>query len=554
MSAGFGFLGLDPLQSLQRRVEDQPQQQQAPTPAAAAPSAAPAAAPAGDGGGMMGFLGNLFSGKGFGGSQPGDDQVDPNTGVSVGQMRQMNLQGMQKMGLVLLSASGRMSNDQRAAIMSRLPEAMDNSAQLNGFAKARLQMAEMRLKERELAAKERQSAGFTQLAAQMAGGGAPASSGPAAPTQQQTQAVAQAAAAGDTMGAASAATGGAVPAQAAAPAQAGAPAQGGQPAFSPQEAQALALIGPEGGLPMIMKRLGETRDQEVPGEPYVDPQTGRKMVDVFKHGQKVRSSDLGPILSRVSEEGGRIVTRTGDAVTGISAAPQAPEDPQDVAERTANFGVITKRADKLNEARAGAITAATGYDRVAAAQKAVLADKTFTGLQGTDAAQKGANLLASLGILSDAGRKALVETNGIEAIFAQSGGEFAKQYYGPQISNSDVENARKAIGGIQSGQPEVVAAALGRIKDSYRRTVEQFDKDADSHNNRLGAIRGAEAKANFSVEKIGRKFEDDAAPQQQQAPAAVPDQAAAYLKSNPNLRAQFDAKYGAGASARILGR
>lgn len=40
----------------------------------------------------------------------------------------------------------------------------------------------------------------------------------------------------------------------------------------------------------------------------------------------------------------------------------------------------------------------------------------------------------------------------------------------------------------------------------------------------------------------------------EQPAAAIPEQAVAYLRANPNMRAAFDAKYGAGASASVLGR
>lgn len=75
--------------------------------------------------------------------------------------------------------------------------------------------------------------------------------------------------------------------------------------------------------------------------------------------------------------------------------------------------------------------------------------------------------------------------------------------------------------------------AITRIKDKYdRQYVDRFDKYPQ-----------------FRRGEGGEK-----PPGGEQTKTAIPDSAAAYLRNNPSLRGQFDAKYGVGASAQILGQ
>lgn len=516
-----GFLGLpnpwsaSPMQSLTEMSTGQDPATTGAIPPTAAPAPMPAPAPAPApaapaGGGIGEAMSNMFSGRGIMGAQPGDDKIDPNTGATAGQSRAANMSSMMQFGLTLIAAGMNQSNDSRAAILAKAPGLLDNSDKINSFAKTRLLMADARLAERKQANQEQRQAGIAAYLKNMGGSGAatlaPAAAG-GAPAPGAIAPIAPLAAAGggeavplDISAGASTA-----PAAAAPPAAAPAAAAGGTPRMSRDELGALALMDPDKALDHIARRSGELAGTETMGAPFVDPQTGEKMAPVMKNGVQVRVQSIGKMLGAVSEEGGKRITRTGGTVTGIA---DVAEDPQDREERTASVGIRTKRAAALNDGRGAIEVLNNTLPRLRQAEKDVREGKTFTGF-GAEAKEQAVNFMLSTGMLSSAGREALQKGANVDSLLKQSSGEFAKQYYGPQISNADVENAQKAIGGLKSGDHAVVADSLKRIREGYVQKIDGYNKDADDHNDRLSGIRSEGLRKDLEARKVERQRAPD---------------------------------------------
>lgn len=513
----------DPEQVLTDQVQAQ-QAQQAPDPAttgaipAQAPAVAPPAAPSR---GFGEIIGDAISGRGIMGAQPGDDQIDPTTGAPKGMVRAQGMQSMMKMGLLFLAAGQNMSNDARAAILSKAPSLVGGGDEaLSSFAQTRLQMAKLKLEERKALSEEQAAKDTASALDRLSGGGMGAA--PSAGTAAVQSAQAGNAATGQAIGVPEAAV--AAPGASAGPVAAGGGLAGATatvpgpmapggvprgPMISPERALAIkAQPTTAGKAQELAKAVSDAEGRESEGQARWNKFTGRLEYPKIRNGVEIGVREGGAPQATVEDVPGPDGSTYREKVVRAPDGSRVVIERQDVrdprADQLQKLDIDVARGDRdvfMKTYRETARPAVESYKKLATLREKVLEGEAVTGT-GANYQRAVMNALASAGYLSKEGVAKLTTSADIERALAGSVATFIKDFNGNQnVSDRDVAYAKEIMQASLSNNKELVASAIGNAMNSNKSAIKNYQEDSVRHNTSVPADRLKVPTVDIDIDK-----------------------------------------------------
>lgn len=497
-------------------------------PVAAAPAGAPSPAPASNFAGTLSAkLGDMMSGRGLFGGSPDDAEIDPATGAPKGMARQQGMRSMMQMGLLFLAAGQRMSDDQRAAILSKAPGLVGGSDDaMNTFAKSRLEMAKLKLAERQQLAEEASNKTITDTVRQAMGGAAPSAGAQAVTTAQQGNA-----ATGEAIGAPVAAT----PAPSPSPDNpTGTPVQGFQIPGAPPRIAAPGgvprsgfTLSPAAGAAILSRptvagkaealggfvRDSETRqaqreDQETEGSPVWNPQVQRYETPVMRRGAVVRMKEAGnmPVTTRDfngMRQKGYYLPDGNFHVTEQTEIGESPSEKKD-RETHANLAA-SDREGLMKNYQENIQRSLTSYDKMREIREQVRDGKGIFGTQ-YEARKLAANALATMGYLTPEQANDQNVSANFERALKDGVQTVIKGFNGStQVSDSDRKFAQEVMQAAASNNRSAVINALNNGMQDVKDSIGRHNENVDRHNGNLEGF-GDNTKKRLVVPRVDRDF------------------------------------------------